>query len=278
MDVTDRLTNEQCSPNTISYAWDTYSYANSQARIVKSLGLDTWFFVAVDYALGKSLVAEASDAITRSGGKVVGAVYHPISSTDLSSFLLQAQASKAKVIGFANADADLLNSIKSAKEFNITPDQAIVPLAETIAEINTLGATATQGIILVEPFYWDLDDLSRQWSRRFFAKFGKMPIFVQAAAYSAVMNYLKAVQAVKTDDAGAVMKQLKSVPINDMFARNGKSRADGRMVHDMYLVQVKAPQEVKDKWDYYNVKEIIPGDEAFQPLSTSRCRLVTQKD
>jgi branched-chain amino acid transport system substrate-binding protein len=271
-----RLTNEQCSPTTISYTWDTYSFANGQSRIVKSLGLDTWYFVAVDYALGKSLVAEASAAIARSGGTVAGTVYHPISTTDLSSFLLQAQSSKAKVIGFANAGADLLNSIKAAKDFNITPGQTIVPLVGTITEVNALGAAATQGMILVEPFYWDLDDLSRQWSRRFFAKFGKMPNFVQAGAYSAVTQYLKAVQTVKTDDAGAVMKQLKSMPINDMFARNGKIRADGRMVHDLYLVQVKAPGEVKDKWDYYNVKETIPGDEAFQPLATSKCKMVAQ--
>ena len=236
-----RLTNEQCSPYTISYTWDTYSFANGQARIVKSLGLDTWYFVAVDYALGKSLVAEATEAVTRSGGKVVGAVYHPISTTDLSSFLLQAQGSKAKVIGFANAGADLLNSIKAAKDFNITPGQTIVPLVGTITEVNALGAAATQGMLMVEPFYWDLDDLSRQWSRRFFEKFGKMPNFVQAGAYSAVTNYLKAVQVTKTDDAATVMKQLKSAPINDMFARNGKIRADGRMVHDMYLVQVKPP-------------------------------------
>ncbi len=271
-----RLTNEQCSPNTISYTWDTYSFANGQSRIVKSLGLDTWYFVAVDYALGKSLVAEASDAIARSGGKVVGTVYHPISTTDLSSFLLQAQASKAKVIGFANAGADLLNSIKAAKDFNITPGQTIVPLVGTITEVNALGAAATQGMILVEPFYWDLDDLSRQWSRRFFAKLGKMPNFVQAGAYSAVTNYLKAVQAVKTDDAAAVMKQLKSAPINDMFARNGHIRADGRMVHDLYLVQVKVPEQIKETWDYYTVKETVPGDEAFQPLSQSRCHLVTR--
>lgn len=271
-----RLTNEQCSPNTISYTWDTYSYANGQARIVKSMGLDTWYFVAVDYALGKSLVAEASEAVTRSGGKIVGTVYHPISTTDLSSFLLQAQGSKAKVIGFANAGADLLNSIKAAKDFNITPGQTIVPLVGTITEVNALGAAATQGMLLVEPFYWDLDDQSRAWSKRFYDKFGKMPNFVQAGAYSAVSNYLKAVQAVKTDDAAAVMKQLKSMPINDMFARNGKIRADGRMVHDMYLVQVKAPGDVKQKWDYYTIKETIPGDEAFQPLSTSRCKMVAQ--
>ena len=271
-----RLTNEQCSPNTISYTWDTYSFANGQSRIVKSMGLDTWYFVAVDYALGKSLVSEASEAVTRSGGKIVGTVYHPISTTDLSSFLLQAQGSKAKVIGFANAGADLLNSIKAAKDFNITPGQTIVPLVGTITEVNALGAAATQGMFLVEPFYWDLDELSRAWSKRFFDKFGKMPNFVQAGAYSAVMNYLKAVQAVKTDDATTVMKHLKSTPINDMFARNGKVRADGRMVHDMYLVQVKAPGDVKAKWDYYNVKETIPADEAFQPLSTSKCKMVAQ--
>lgn len=271
-----RLTNEQCSPNTISYTWDTYSFTNGQARLVKSLGLGTWYFVAVDYALGKSLVAEASDAITRSGGTVVGTVYHPISTTDLSSFLLQAQASKAKVIGFANAGADLLNAITAARDFNITPGQTIVPLVGTITEVNALGAAATQGMLLVEPFYWDLDDRSRQWSRRFFANVGKMPNFVQAGAYSAVTNYLKAVQAVKTDDAAAVMQRLKSVPIDDMFARNGRIRADGRMVHDMYLVQVKAPADVKQKWDYYTVKETIPAAEAFQPMSTSKCRLVHQ--
>lgn len=271
-----RLTNEQCSPNTISYTWDTFSFANGQSRIVKSLGLDTWYFVAVDYALGKSLVSEASEAVTRSGGKIVGTVYHPISTTDLSSFLLQAQGSKAKVIGFANAGADLLNSIKAAKDFNITPGQTIVPLVGTITEVNALGAAATQGMILVEPFYWNLDDLSRAWSKRFFDKFGKMPNFVQAGAYSAVTNYLKAVKTTKTDDAASVMKHLKSTPINDMFARNGKVRADGRMVHDMYLVQVKAPGDVKEKWDYYDVKETIAADEAFQPLSTSKCKLVTQ--
>jgi branched-chain amino acid transport system substrate-binding protein len=271
-----RLTNEQCSPYTISYTWDTYSFANGQARLVKSLGLDTWYFVAVDYALGKSLVAEASEAVIRNGGKIAGTVYHPISTTDLSSYVLQAQGSMAKVIGFANAGADLLNSIKAAEEFNITPGQVIVPLVGTITEINALGAAATQGMYLVEPFYWDLDDLSRQWSKRFFDKFGKMPNFVQAGAYSAVTNYLKAVQAEKTDDAAAVMKRLKTMPINDMFARNGKIRADGRMVHDMYLVQVKAPSDIKKKWDYYNVKETIPADEAFQPLSASKCRLVTK--
>src|SRR6266700_8035298 len=161
-----------------------------------------------------NLIGKRSNAIVRSGGSVVGTVYHPLSTTDLSSFLLQAQASKAKVIGLANAGADLLNSIKQAKDFNITPNQTIVPLVGTITEINALGASATQGMILVEPFYWDLDDLSRQWSKRFFAKFGKMPNFVQAGAYSAVMNYLKAVQIVNSDDAGVMMTQFKSTTIN----------------------------------------------------------------
>jgi branched-chain amino acid transport system substrate-binding protein len=271
-----QLTNEQCSPSTISYTWDTYSSAKGQSRIVKSLGLDTWYFVAVDYALGKSLVAEASAAVTRSGGSVVGTVYHPISTTDLSSFLLQAQSSKAKVIAFANAGADLLNSITAANEFNITPGQAIVPLVGTITEVHALGAAKMQGMILVESFYWDIDDLSRQWSKRFFEKSGKMPNFVQAGTYSAVMNYLKAVQITKTDEVGAVMKQLKSAPINDMFARNGHIRADGRMVHDLFLVEVKAPGEVRKSWDYYTVKETIPGDEAFQPLASSKCRLMAQ--
>ncbi|MCX7309090.1 MAG: ABC transporter substrate-binding protein [Afipia sp.] len=271
-----RLTNEQCSPNTISYTWDTYAFSNGQARIVKNLGLDTWYFVAVDYALGKALVSDASAAINRSGGTVVGTVYHPISTTDFSSFLLQAQASKAKVIGLANAGADLLNSIKASKEFKISPAQTIVPLVGTITEVNSLGAEAAQGMLLVEPFYWDFDDASRQWSKRFFDKFGKMPNFVQAGAYSAVTNYLLAVQNAGSDDAGAVMKEIKSKPINDMFARNGQIRDDGRMVHDLYLVQVKSPAEMKNKWDYYNVKETVPGKEAFQPLSESRCKLVAK--
>lgn len=271
-----RLTNEQCSPNTVSYTWDTYSYARGQARIVKNLGLDTWYFLAVDYALGKSLVAEASAAITQSGGTVVGAVFHPISATDFSSFLLQAQSSKAKVIALANAGTDLLNAIKAAKDFNISPAQTIVPLVGTITEVHALGPAATQGMLLVEPFYWNLDDASRQWSRRFFAKFGKMPNFVQAGAYSAVMNYLAAVQRARTDEAGAVMKELKAAPINDMFARNGKIREDGRMVHDLYLAEVKKPEKVAEPWDYLTIRETIPGDEAFQPLSTSRCRLVTK--
>lgn len=269
-----RLTNEQCSPNTISYTWDTYSFARGQSRIVKNLGLDTWYFVAVDYALGKSLVGEASSAITESGGKVVGTVYHPISTADFSSFLLQAQSSKAKVIGLANAGSDLLNAIKAAKDFNISPSQTIVPLVGTITEVHALGPQAAQGMILVEPFYWDLDDLSRKWSRRFFEKSGRMPNFVQAGAYSAVTNYLRAIKATGTDEASAVMKQLKSMPIDDMFARNAKIREDGRMVHDLYLVKVKRPADIKNTWDYYDVKETIPGDEAFQPLATSRCKMV----
>ena len=269
-----RLTNEQCSPNTISYTWDTYSFARGQSRIVKNMGLDTWYFVAVDYALGKSLVGEASPAITESGGKILGTVYHPISTADFSSFLLQAQSSKAKVIGLANAGSDLLNAIKAAKDFNISPAQTIVPLVGTITEVHALGPQAAQGMILVEPFYWDLDDASRKWSRRFFEKFKRMPNFVQAGAYSAVTNYLRAIKATGTDEAGAVMKQLKSMPIDDMFARNAKIREDGRMVHDLYLVQVKKPADIKNTWDYYDVKETIPGDEAFQPLATSKCKRV----
>lgn len=271
-----RLTNEQCSPNTISYTWDTYSYARGQARIVKNLGLDSWYFLAVDYALGKSLVAEASAAIMQSGGTVVGTVSHPISATDFSSFLLQAQSSKAKVIALANAGTDLLNAIKAAKDFNISPAQTIVPLVGTITEVHALGPEATQGMLLVEPFYWDLDDASRQWSRRFFTKFGKMPNFVQAGTYSAVTNYLAAVQRAGTDAVGPVMKELKSAPINDMFARNGRIRDDGRMVNDLYLAQVKKPEQITEKWGYYTIRETIPGDEAFQPLSTSRCRLVAK--
>jgi branched-chain amino acid transport system substrate-binding protein len=269
-----RLTNEQCSPNTISYTWDTYSFANAQARIVKNLGLDTWYFVAVDYALGKSLVESASEAIERSGGKVLGTIYHPINTTDFSSFLLQAQSSKSKVIGLANAGADLLNAIKSARDFNISPAQTLVPLVGTITDVHALGADVTQGMILVEPFYWDLNDATRAWSHRFYSKYGRMPNFIHAGTYSAVTTYLKAVQTANTDAPAKVMQQLKATPVNDMFARNGRIREDGRMVHDLYLVQVKKPTGIKDTWDYYLVKETVPGEEAFQPLTTSKCRLV----
>ncbi|MDB5511116.1 MAG: transporter permease [Enterovirga sp.] len=271
-----RLTNEQCSPNTISYTWDTYAYSNAHARIVKSLGLETWYFLAVDYVLGKSLVEGTSEALARSGGKVVGVVNHPISATDFSSFVLQAQGSGAKVIGLANAGTDLHNAIKAANDFGLTKKQTLVPLVGTITDVHALGPETTQGMVMVEPFYWNLNDKTRVWSRKFMAKHGKMPNFIHAGTYSAVSTYLKAVLTAQTDAPGEVMDRMKAGTVSDIYTESGKIRQDGRMVYDIYLVQVKAPKDVKELWDYFEVKEKIPGDEAFQPLSASKCRLVSK--
>lgn len=271
-----RLTNEQCSPNTVSYTWDTYAYSNAHARIVKTLGLDTWYFMAVDYVLGKSLVEGTSAALERSGGKVVGVVNHPINASDFSSFVLQAQASRAKAVAIANAGVDLHNAIKAANDFGLTKDQTLVPLVGTITDVHALGPRTTQGMVMVEPFYWNTNDRTRAWSRRFLAKHGKMPNFVHAGTYSAVSTFLNAVQAGQTDEATEVMRRMKSTKIDDIYTQNGRIRQDGRMVYDIFLVQVKKPADVKEPWDYFEVKQTIPGDEAFQPLSSSKCRLVTK--
>lgn len=268
---TTQLTNEQCSPNTISYTWDTYAYAKGVSRLVKGQDLDSWYLIAVDYALGKSLVSETSEALKKTGGKVVGTVYHPIAASDFSSFILQAQGSGAKVVALANAGGDMLNSLKAAKDFQVTPGQKVVPIIGTITEVHALGPKATEGMLMVEPFYWNQSKEAALWSRRFKDVTGKMPNFVQAGAYSAVMNYLKAVKAEGTDKPASVMKYLQSNPINDMYARNGKIREDGRMVYDINIVEVKKADDVKQEWDYYNIKEIIPAAEAWQPLSESRC-------
>lgn len=272
---TTQLTNEQCSPNTISYGWDTYSFTNAQARLVDTLGLDTWFFIAVDYALGESLVAESSRAVKAAGGTIVGSVSHPIGTTDFGSFVLQAQGSGAKAVGIANAGSDLHNAIKAANEFGITDSQTLIPLVGTIIDVHALGPKLTEGMIMAEPFYWNFDDRTREWSQRFLEEAGTAPGFVHAATYSAVTNYLKAVVAAGSDDVQSVMAELKSMEIDDMFARNGKIRDDGRLVKDIYLVQVKAEADMQEEWDYFDVKEVIPAEEAFQPIETSRCNLVT---
>jgi len=269
-----RLTNEDCTPNTVHYVYDTYALANGPGKAVTKAGGDTWFFLTADYAFGASLEKDTSDAVKANGGKVLGSVKHPLNASDFSSFLLQAQASKAKVVGLANAGGDTINSIKAANEFGLTKNQRLVGLLTTIVDIHALGLPTTQGMMFTEGFYWNLNDDTRAWSRRFFSKHKKMPSMLHAGTYSAVTTYLKAVQAAGTDDATAVMKKMKETPINDFFAKNGKIREDGRMVHDMYLVEVKKPAESKEPWDYYNIKAVIPGSEAFQPMSLSRCPLV----
>ena len=225
-----RLTNEDCSPNTVHYVYDTYALANGPGKAVTKAGGDTWYFLTADYAFGHSLEKDTSDAVIANGGKVLGAVRHPLNASDFSSFLLQAQASKAKVVGLANAGGDTINSIKAANEFGLTKNQTIVGLLTTIIDIHALGLPTTQGMMFTEGFYWNLNDDTRAWSRRFFSVHKKMPSMLHAGTYSAVMTYLKAVQATGTDDAGPVMKKMKETPINDFFAKNGKIREDGRMV------------------------------------------------
>ena len=271
-----RLTNDACTAVTAHYAYDTYALANSTARAVVKNGGDSWFFLTADYTFGTTLEKDASDVIRANGGKVLGSVRHPLNASDFSSFLVQAQGSGAKVIGLANAGGDTISAIKAAREFGLTTSgkQSLAGLLVYINDVHTLGLEAAQGMLLTTGFYWDHDDESRKWSRRFFEKTKKMPNMSQAGLYSSVMHYLKAVKAAGTDETGAVMQKMREMPVNDMFAKNGRIREDGRMVHDMYLYQVKKPSESKAPWDYYKLVSTIPGEQAFQPLSASACPLV----
>ncbi len=271
---TTRLENEDCNPYTIHYGWDTRSNAFGQVQAQAAQGNRDWYFVAVDYALGASLVAEASEALAANGGKVLGTVKHPLNSPDFSSFMLQAQAAKPQVIALANAGSDLVNAIKASNEFGLSKKHAIAGLVATIIDIHAIGLKSAQGMTVVEDFYWNLDDQTRQWSRRFFQSQKRMPNFVHAATYSSVLTYLKAVQAAGTDAAPEVIAQMKRQDIQDVFARSGKIREDHKMVHDVYVLEVKKPAESKEPWDYYHVKRTVPGTEAAQPLSASRCSMV----
>ena len=268
------ITNEQCNDVSVHYTYDTYALANGTARAVTQQGGKNWFFLTADYAFGQALEKDASAVVTANGGKVLGSVRHPFPASDFSSFLLQAQASGAKIIGLANAGADTTNAIKQAAEFGITLRQSLAGLLMFISDVHSLGLQATQGMYLTTGFYWDLDDGTRAWSKRFFEKQKRMPTMVQAGQYSSVLHYLRAVQASGTDEAGKVMAQMKATPIKDFFGKNGRIREDGRMVHDMYLAQVKTPAESKYPWDYYNIRQTIPAEEAFQPLAQSKCPLV----
>ena len=269
------LTNANCTATTVHYAYDTYALANIAGKEIVKGGGDTWFFLTADYAFGAALEKDTSDVVKANGGKVLGSVKHPLSTTDFSSFLLQAQASKAKIIGLANAGGDTINSIKSASEFGITKGgQNLAALLVFITDIHALGLETTQGMMVTEGWYWDLNDETRKFADRFLAKHKARPTMVQTGVYSSVLTYLKAVQAAGTDETQAVMTKLRALPINDVFAKGGKIREDGRMVHDMYLMQVKKPSESKRPWDYYNLKATVPGDQAFQPLSKSTCALV----
>jgi branched-chain amino acid transport system substrate-binding protein len=270
-----RLSNEACGPYTVHYVFDTFALANVTGLAAVKQGLDTWFFLTADYAFGADLEKDTTAVVVKSGGKVLGSVKHPLNTSDFSSFLLQGQSSKAKVIGLANAGGDTINAIKQAAEFGITKGgQKLSPLLAFITDIDSVGLPTVQGLLLAEAFYWDLNDETRAFSKRFMERVKRPPTSTQAGVYSSVTHYLKAVKAAGTTDSAAVMKIMKDTPINDMFAKNGRIRADGRMVHDMYLFEVKSPSESKGRWDDYKLLATVPGDQAFQPLSESRCPLV----
>ncbi|WP_422650985.1 ABC transporter substrate-binding protein [Cupriavidus sp. H18C1] len=273
---TERLTNDLCTPISVHYAYDTYALANTTARAMVQRGGKTWYFLTADYAFGHTLQDSATAVVTEAGGKVLGAARHPIGASDFASYLLQAQASKAQVVGLANAGGDSVNAIKAAHEFGLTRDnkQKLAGLLLYINDIHAIGLKTAAGLVLTEAFYWDMNDATRKWSRRYFDKLKKMPNMSQAGVYSSVMHYLKAVQAAGTDETAAVMKQMKAMPIQDFFTANGRIREDGRMVHDMYLFEVKTPAESKYPWDYYKVLATVPGDQAFIPPSKSKCPLL----
>jgi branched-chain amino acid transport system substrate-binding protein len=270
-----RLSNEACGPYTVHYVFDTFAQANVTGLAAVKQGLDSWYFLTADYAFGQDLEKDTTNVVLKSGGKVLGTVRHPLNTSDFSSYLLQAQSSKAKVIGLANAGGDTINAIKQAAEFGLMKSgQKVSPLLAFITDIDSVGLETSQGLLLSEAFYWDLNDETRAFSKRFMERTKRVPSAVQAGTYSSVTHYLKAVKAAGTTDAAAVIKVMKETPINDMFARNGKIREDGRMVHDMYLFEVKKPSESKGRWDDYKLLATIPGNEAFQSLELSRCPLV----
>ncbi len=270
-----RLSNEACGPYTVHYVFDTFAQANVTGLAAVKSGLDTWFFLTADYAFGQDLEKDTTNVVVKSGGKVLGSVRHPLNTSDFSSYLLQAQASKAKVIGLANAGGDTINAIKQAAEFGLMKGgQKLSPLLAFVTDIDSVGLETSQGLLLAEAFYWDLNDDTRAFSKRFMARVKRPPTSAQAGVYSSIMHYLQAVKAAGTTDSAAVMKIMKDTPINDMFAKNGRIREDGRMVHDMYLFEVKKPSESRGRWDDYKLLATVPGDEAFQSLELSRCPLV----
>ncbi|MBB1090764.1 ABC transporter substrate-binding protein [Rhodopseudomonas palustris] len=273
---TSVITNEKCTPNSIHYTWDTYALARGTANAVVNRGKKKWALLEADFAYGHQLANDSRRFVEAAGGAVVSEIKHPINTSDFSSFLLQAQSSGADVIALANGGADTINSIKSAAEFGIGRGgkQQVVGLAINLNDTKALGLDAAQGLLLTEAFYWDRNDETRAWSKRFQEKFGKMPTSTQAGDYSSTMHYLKAVAAAGTLDAQTVMAKMRDTPVDDFFAKGGKIRIDGRMVHDMYLAEVKKPSESKGPWDFYNILATIPGDQAFRPLSESACPLV----
>ena len=267
------LTNEQCSPYTIHYAYDTVALAKGTGPAVVKAGGKSWYFLTADYSFGTALQNDATAAVKAAGGSVVGSVRHPLSTGDFSSFLLQAQSSKAQILGLANAGGDTVNAIKAANEFGVTKTMKLAGLLMFINDVHSLGLKATQGMYLTDSWYWDQTPETRAWSKRFFDKFKRMPSSLQAADYSVTQFYLNAVKAVNTDDGDKVNEQMRKTKVNDMYAKGGYIRPDGRMVHDMFLMQVKTPAESTTPWDYYKVIATTKGEDAFTTKAESKCPL-----
>lgn len=268
-----RLTNEDCTPYTVHYAYDTVSLAKVAGTALVKAGNKRWFFLTADYAFGHSLENDAAHVVKANGGTVVGAVRHPLNASDFSSFLLQAQSSRAQILALANAGGDFTNAMKAAREFGINKTMKVAGLLVFINDVHSLGLANTEGLQLADSWYWNQDDASRKFAQRFFDKYKRMPSSLQAADYSAAMNYLKAVQAAGTLDADKVMSTLKAMKIDD-FYNKGQVRADGRMIHDMYLYEVKSPKESTKAWDYYKTVARVPGDQAFTSVAESKCSLI----
>lgn len=271
------LTNEYCTPNHIHYVYDTYSVSNGAANAIVANGGDSWYLLSADYAFGHAMEDQVSKAVEASGGQVIGKARHPFPTSDFSSYILQAQASGAKVIGLASAGSDLVNAISTANQFGLTEaGQTMASLMVFITDIKAIGLPTAQGTQFVSGWYWDMNDASRAWAKRYYERTQRMPTMVQAGMYSSTYQYLKAVEATGSDDPQGIREHMMKTPINDMFTQNGRVRADGRMVHDMYLAQVKTPEESKGDWDLFKILSTIPADEAFLPLEQSKCKLVAK--
>jgi branched-chain amino acid transport system substrate-binding protein len=269
------ITGKSCSPYTAHWTYDTYSNAHTVGSAIVKNGGDTWFFLTADYLFGHSVERDTSDVVKAAGGKVLGSVKHPLNTPDFSSFLLQAQASKAKIIGLANGGGDTINAIKQAGEFGIVAGgQNLAAIIMFISDVHSLGLKLAQGLIVTEAYYWDLNDRTRAFGKRFFERMKRMPTMNQAATYSAALHYLKAVQAAGTRDTKPVMAKMREMPVRDAFTDNGVLREDGRMVHSMFLFEVKKPEQSKAPWDYYKLLAEVPGDQAFRPIKDGGCPLV----
>lgn len=268
------FTGKACTGTSVQWVYNSYTNGYGLAKALTEQGADSWYLMTVDYAFGHAFANDIRNAVKEAGGKVLGEARHPLNASDLSSFLLQAQASKAKVIALASAGSDMTTAIKQAGEFGVVGKQQLAAPAVFLTDIHGMGLKSAQGLRFITAYYWDRDDASRAWAKKFFERRKAMPTMTQAGVYSSVLHYLKAVNAAQTDEAMAVMKKMRELPVKDAFASNGRLREDGQMVHDMYLVEVKKPSESKYPWDYYKVIATIPGEKIFKPLAASDCPLV----